>query len=183
MSRNRALGLGLVVSVVALGMVAGRSADAAPAASAAAKDQPVSAAPAEGSAAAAQSAPSPELMLPTEADALALSEAFMQKIIADKYEEAFHLIRPYFPVPEARVANIEKETKQQLGKAELQFGAPLGHTFVGADEVQGTVLRYRFLQQYDLDVLFWEFIFYKPKDGWVINAIGFDDQIRDLFKK
>ncbi len=119
--------------------------------------------------------------LRTEADALLLCEAFMQAVAAGRFEEAFNLIRPYFPVSEARITKIETETKQQLGMAELQFGKSIDHAFTSGEEVHGSVLRYRFLQRYERDAIFWEFVFYKPEGYWLINALGFDDEIRNLF--
>ena len=142
-------------------------------------------------AAAALDAPAPTVAPPsesvpallTEADALALCEVFLERVVAGQYKEAFVQIRPYFPVSQARVDKIESETTEQLGMAELQFGKALDHSFVSAEQVQSSVLRFRFLQRFDRDAIFWEFVFYRPQNVWLINALGFDDEIRDLFKK
>ena len=139
-------------------------------------------------AAAAVEAPAstqPELApaLRSEGDALLLCEVFLDHMLAGNYKEAFSQIRPYFPVSPARIDKIEKETTDQLGMAELQFGRALDHSFISGDQVEGKVLRFRFLQRFDRDVIFWEFVFYRPQDVWLINALGFDDEIRDLFKK
>ena len=121
--------------------------------------------------------------LASEAEAMALADAFLRRVAVGRYDEAFAMVRPYFPVPEARIAKIEKETTQQLGMAELQFGATRDFSFVSGDTVQSSVLRLRFLQRFERDAIYWEFVFYKPAESvWVLNALGFDDEIRGLFK-
>jgi hypothetical protein len=135
-------------------------------------------------AAAAIEAPAAQLApaLNSEADAMLLCELFLDRVVAGNYKEAFTEIRPYFPVSPSRIDKIESETTEQLGMAELQFGRALDHSFISGDQVRGAVLRFRFLQRFDRDAIFWEFVFYKPQDVWLINALGFDDEIRDLFK-
>jgi hypothetical protein len=129
-------------------------------------------------------APAVETVVPlsTEAEVLMLCEAFLQRVTAGSFEEAFALIRPYFPVSEARITTIESETRQQLGMAQLQFGQVVGHNFMNGETVQDSILRFRFLQRFERDAIFWEFVFYRPRGTWQINALGFDDEIRDLFK-
>jgi hypothetical protein len=114
--------------------------------------------------------------------ALQLCERFLQKVVNGDYDAAFNGVRPYFPVAEQRFQAIASETKEQIGMAQLQFGAVNGHAFVSGDTVQGAVLRYRFLQTFDRDLVYWEFVFYRAQGGWLVNAMGFDDEIRLLFE-
>ncbi len=178
---NTRLGKALALGFGIWGFLAGVPAHAAdaPAPDTAAETAAAAIDPSAAVAPAGESVPA----LLTEADALALCEVFHERVVAGRYKEAFTQIRPYFPVSQARVDKIESETTEQLGMAELQFGKALDHSFVSADQVQGTVLRFRFLQRFDRDAIFWEFVFYRPQNVWLINALGFDDEIRDLFKK
>lgn len=119
--------------------------------------------------------------LETSADAHVLCDDFIRNIIEGKFTEAFEGIRPFFPVPGSRIEKLEAQTRKQLSMAELQFGPALGFRFVRADSLQDSILRFQFIQTYVRDAIYWEFIFYKPEEKWVVNALGFDDDLQKLY--
>ena len=118
----------------------------------------------------------------TEADTMVLCQEFLDLVVAGRYDEGFNRVRPYFPVSQERVGKIQQETKQQVGMAELQFGKALGTSFMSGKALQGNLLRLRFLQTFERDVIYWEFVFYRAPGGWMVNALGFDDELRALFE-
>jgi len=154
---------------------------------AAAKPGPDGAVPAEAQAAAPQEGHVPEAvaqyqLAASEAEALQICDSFIQRVMAGEYDAAFQQIRPYFPISEKRFIKLAEETKKQHGLAQLQFGKPLGQVFVSAQTIKDTVVKYRFLEKFEWDVMYWEFMFYKPQNGWLLNGLGFDDDIQSLFR-
>ncbi|MBI2884857.1 MAG: hypothetical protein HYY15_01645 [Candidatus Omnitrophica bacterium] len=120
--------------------------------------------------------------LRSEGEALQLCEAFLDRIQAGQYEEAFHILRPFFPVSDARFAKLSEETRRQHGLAELQFGASVGRTLLSSDTVRDSLLRFRFLEKFEWDVMSWDFVLYRPAQGWMLHGIGFDDDVQALFE-
>ena len=120
--------------------------------------------------------------LNTEDDVRALCERFLQHIIDGQFDTAFGLLRPYFPISQSKYAKLASETRAQLDLAEEHFGSPIGSLLVKTQNLDNTVLKFRFLQKFEYDVLYWDFIFYKPHEHWLFNGIGFDDEIQSLFQ-
>ena len=121
-------------------------------------------------------------LLASEGDAQRLCEIFIQQIMAGEYDAAFQGIRPHFPISDRRFSKLAEETKKQHGLAQLQFGKPLSHVFVGTAMVKDSLLRIRFLERFEWDAMYWEFLFYRPDQGWLLNGIGFDDDLQRLFQ-
>jgi hypothetical protein len=162
-----------------------QAADAA-AATPAATPAPMS--PATAPPAAASEPPAIELveiegrLLRSEGEAFQLCEAFMQRMVSGDYDEAFRQIRPYFPISEQKFAALRDETKKQHALAELQFGKALGFVYLDESSVKDVLLRYRFIERYEFEAIRWEFVFYQPERGWLLNRAGFDDDVDPLFQ-
>ena len=120
--------------------------------------------------------------LVSQADVQQLCEQFLNDMVAGRYEAAFHALRPYFPVSEAKFDHLKTETRRQLELAEEQFGTPIGWALGRSDLLGETALRLRYLQKFENDVIYWDLVFYKPREAWVLNGLGFDDDIPGLFK-
>ena len=128
------------------------------------------------------SSPEPERRtLATEAQARELCEAFMQLIITGQVDEAFTRLAPYFPVPDDQVAHLKEQTQGELALVGPRFGRSTGAVWVDASIASGTVMRVRFLQKFEHSLLQWTFVLYHPQDGWVMNALAFDDEVERLF--
>lgn len=121
--------------------------------------------------------------LATRADIASLCEIFMLDLVHRAYDEAFGAVRPYFPISDERFTRMRDEARKQHALAELQFGKPLGHALAREELVNDTVLKLVYLEKYEWDALVWEFTFYKPTEGWIINGISFDDGFRSLFRQ
>ena len=120
--------------------------------------------------------------LVSQADVQQLCEQFLNDMVAGRYEAAFHALRPYFPVSEAKFDHLKTETRRQLELAEEQFGTPIGWALGRSDLLGETALRLRYLQKFENDVIYWDLVFYKPREAWLLNGLGFDDDIPGLFK-
>ncbi|MBI2093534.1 MAG: hypothetical protein HYT88_02275 [Candidatus Omnitrophica bacterium] len=118
----------------------------------------------------------------TVAETLRISELFMQHIVSGKPHEAFDLMRPYFPISEEEYTRLREEVTKQLELAGHQFGSALESVFASTETAQGILLRHRFIERYTLDAVYWEFVFYKTAEGWMLNRLGFDDRFDPLFE-
>ena len=121
-------------------------------------------------------------LLRSEGEALQVCEAFLDRIEAGNYDAAFRVLRPFFPVSDARFDKLSQETRRQHGLAELQFGAPVGRVFLSAETVRDSLLRFRFLEKFEWDAMYWDFVFYRPEHGWMLHGVGFDDEVQTVFK-
>jgi hypothetical protein len=123
------------------------------------------------------------LLLATEGDAIRVAEIFIQQVMAGEYDAAFQGIRQHFPISERRFTKLAEETKKQHGLAQLQFGKPINHELADVALVKHSLLRIRFLEKFEWDAMYWEFLFYQPAQGWLLNGIGFDDDVHVLFRQ
>ena len=139
---------------------------------------------APGGAASAEVAPTFELKtLATEADALQLCETFLQAIVAGEHGRAFDAVRPYFPVSDERFLKLKSAISDQLDVAGQHLGQPIGYTFLDTNLIGQVLLRYRFAQQFPVDIFYWQIVFYRTPRGWIINQLGFDDEVERLFRE
>jgi len=120
--------------------------------------------------------------LNNKAETKQLCEAFMQKVIAGKIEEAINSIEPYFPLPESELATIKVQAVKQFGLVEPRFGKPLGYEFIKEEIIKETIIKYTFIEKFEKHVVKWTFFFYKPQEKWLLNAFYFDDTIQTLFE-
>jgi hypothetical protein len=49
--------------------------------------------------------------------------------------------------------------------------------------VKDVYLRYTYLDKHERGSVRWQFIFYKAKDQWIINAIVWDGDVNKLFEQ
>lgn len=122
-----------------------------------------------------------KLDLGTKKDMEKLCEKFLDEIVKENYEEGFNVIKPYFPVPEDLFEGIKKQTSEQLPGVKQKYGKPIGYTLVKKEDAGGIFLRYSYAQTYEVSVIRWVFIFYKPEKKWLLNSIIFDEKQELLF--
>lgn len=120
--------------------------------------------------------------LSDEAAMQQLTEAVMQSVSNNLWKEGLLRLRPYTLNP---VAEFDSE----LGQVELQvpvitqrFGQAIGYDFVERHELGDSLMRYDYVQKFEKHVMSWHFIFYKPKDRWLLNSWSFSDNVEELFQ-
>lgn len=122
-----------------------------------------------------------EKTLATEAELLSLCQEFLDLILINEFDRAYDHVRPFFPVSRERVEILKSQTQRQMELAQLQFGISHGTKLMKAEPLQGTLFRFQFLQLFQRDYLYWEFLFYNPDGKWYLNSIGFSDNIDNLW--
>jgi hypothetical protein len=112
-----------------------------------------------------------------------LADAAMALIADDKIHEAMALLRPYWPIKSAEIDVAEEKTISTRNAVADRFGQFVGVSFVREDDVSDFLIRYIYVEKREHHILRWIFIFYRPKDVWVLNAELFDDNIQAFFTK
>jgi hypothetical protein len=56
-----------------------------------------------------------------------------------------------------------------------------GYSFVSQEQVEDFILKLVYVQKRKMHIIAWTFIFYKPHDRWILNAMRFNDEIDRLF--
>jgi hypothetical protein len=110
-----------------------------------------------------------------------ICEECMVKIYAGNIKGAFELIKPIFPVPESEFDMLQLQTVKQLSMVGQRFGNALGYEFIKEDEIKDAFVRYIYIEKFENHAIRWIFIFYKPKEKWLLNNFGWDDTIEVLF--
>jgi hypothetical protein len=62
------------------------------------------------------------------------------------------------------------------------FGKILGYQFISECRRGDTFSRVLFAEKREKMAVRWEFIFYKPRDKWLLTSFFWDDKARDFFQ-
>jgi len=119
--------------------------------------------------------------LATEAEARALAESVMVELAAGRVMKGLERLRPYNVYPKEEFDAMLAKTQEQLPAMQQRFGAPIGWDFVIVEKVGDSLRQYVFLQKFERLVMVWRFIFYRPRDQWLLNTFYYDDRVQLLF--
>lgn len=123
-----------------------------------------------------------KILLKSPLECKLLCENFMQLLSKEKYEEAFNIVKPYWPLPENEMSMLQMQTITQLNTIAPRFGKIIGYEFVSEKNINDFVLKLVYAQKHQKHIVIWTLVFYKPQDSWIVNAVLFNDNIYQLFK-
>jgi len=110
-----------------------------------------------------------------------LTDQVLSKASIGKLEDGLALLKPYVTIPETEFGVLVEQVKLRVAATIGGFGKILGFELISQKEVGKSLLRIVQIQKYEKHVLRWEFIFYNPGNGWVLNAFVTDDKVQTLF--
>jgi hypothetical protein len=119
--------------------------------------------------------------LATEAEARALAESVMVELAAGRVMKGLERLRPYNVYPKEEFDAMLAKTAEQLPAMQQRFGPPIGWDFVIVEKVGDSLRQYVFVQKFERLVMVWRFIFYRPRDQWLLNTFYYDDRVQLLF--
>ncbi len=99
----------------------------------------------------------------------------------EDFDSGYGLLKPYWPIPVVEIDNVINQTKIQWPIVQQRFGKPIGSEFVKEEKAGASFVRLTYLQKFEKHAVRWLFVFYKPKEEWLINTVTFDDQVGRLF--
>ena len=119
--------------------------------------------------------------LKQEADAQALADRVMTDVAAGEIIKGIEHLRAFNVYSKDEFEASLTRIKAQLPDIDKRFGPTVGYDFVTVEKVADTLRQYVYLQKFEKHVLVWRFIFYKPRDHWLLNTFYFDDKVQMLF--
>ncbi|ACL70118.1 hypothetical protein [Halothermothrix orenii] len=108
-------------------------------------------------------------------------DTFVEYLIKEDTQNAFDLIESQWLFVPSEIQAIELQTVKQLELVKERFGEILGYKMLKKELVDEMFLKYTYVIKYENHILRWIFIFYKPKESWLLNTFRFDDSISKLF--
>jgi hypothetical protein len=106
---------------------------------------------------------------------------FMKEIEKKDINKAFSFVKKYFPIQDSEIDNLATSIIEQNKNLEERFGKLIGYELFNKKVIQDRYAKYIFVVKYQIHILKWHFILYKPEDKWFINLFYYDDKITDLF--
>jgi hypothetical protein len=119
--------------------------------------------------------------LKTENDVKKLADNFMADIGKGAYAEAFQIMKPHWPMPEAEINNLAYQTESQLKMASDRFGKLQGSEYIQSNRIGESYVRHIYIQKFSNHATRWMIVFYRPIDEWKVNVIIWDDKTYQLF--
>ena len=119
--------------------------------------------------------------LQTKQDAHALAESVMKLVAADKIDDAFGLLKPYWPMASSELDMLVMKTVTLRNTVGDRFGPTLGYAFVREDAVGDFLVRYTYVEKRSKHPLRWTFTFYRGASQWTVDAASWDDKVSELF--
>lgn len=119
--------------------------------------------------------------LPTEQEARVLCDRVMKEVGAGDMMKGIEYLRPYNVHTKAEFDNSLEQIKAQLPDMRKRFGLAIGFDFVTVEKIGDCLRQFVYLQKFEKHVLIWRFIFYRPRDQWLLNTFYFDDKVQLLF--
>jgi hypothetical protein len=119
---------------------------------------------------------------PTREAARKLADKVIDLASQEKFDEAYALLKPHWPMPEEEINELAKTMKTQWPMVIGRYGAPIANEFVRERKAGASFIELTYLQKFERHAMRWRFTFYKPADQWIVNAVSWDDGVGELFE-
>ena len=126
--------------------------------------------------------PTPQKTLASAAEARKVAEQTMALVKQEKFAEAYGTVKPFWPLPAVEIDGLANQMNTQWPMIQQRFGKSLTTEFVNERTVGESFIRYTYLQKFERHAVRWTFVFYKPKDRWLVNSVSWDDGVNQLFE-
>lgn len=119
--------------------------------------------------------------LPTPDAAVALSDQIMQGVTNGKIREALAIAVPHAVLTQEQIDSLTRQIEEQQPTMATRLGASLGYELLRNDTVGGSLQRTVFLHRFDKHAMMWMFLWYRGRDGWILNNVSYVDNLALLF--
>src|SRR5688572_21957087 len=119
--------------------------------------------------------------LGSKGKARAFTDGVMADVAAGRLDAAMGQLKSYASVAADEFKRIEEELLFQIPEMERRFGKPIGVEFLSSEEAGDSLYALSYLQKFERHAVRWRFMFYKPRDRWVLNSFATDDNLQLLF--
>lgn len=118
----------------------------------------------------------------SSAEARALSDKASILFKDEKFAKGFALLKPNWPIPTVEVDSVVNQINMQWPIVRQRFGTAVGIEFAKEETIGNSFIRYTYIHKFQNHAIKWVFVFYEPKDEWLVNAVSYDDQYQTLFR-
>ena len=94
-----------------------------------------------------------------------------------KLKEAYETLKPYWAIPDHEVDAIIYQTETQRGPIATRFGKSLSIEHIKTESIGDVFVRHIYLERFEKHALAWIFMYYRPKDRWLVNAVIYSPEI------
>lgn len=119
--------------------------------------------------------------LKTKAEVVTHSNEVMALFGQAKFDEAFNVLRKYYPVSEVDYQNLKVKTTNNLESAQSAYGNITGEVFIKESNLKDVAIQRVYLVKYELILLRFTLVYYNSVNGYVINSFAWDDNFEELF--
>lgn len=130
---------------------------------------------------AAVSTAEPKPLADTQA-ARELAERAMKRVEEGDVAGAFEILKPHWALPEHEISQLVIQSIQQRSMIQSRYGDSLGYEYLSWTAVGDSLVQFTYLEKFSNHPLVWQFSFYKPKEGWLVNSVAWSDQVQGLFR-
>ena len=114
-------------------------------------------------------------------DAVKLTEDVMVRVSSGDLRGGMELAKPYTIVPPAEFDAMIGQAELQMPMMVARFGESVGSELIHNDSVGESLMQIIQLHKFEKHATVWRFIFYRGKEGWVLNSFHYADDISGAF--
>ena len=89
----------------------------------------------------------------------------------------FEIIKTYSILPDKDTDTLLESTVNQLDLLSHRFGKACGYEFIAKDEINDSLVDFKYMIKCEFYPLIWKFRFYRAKEHWVLNHYEWSDQL------
>jgi len=109
-----------------------------------------------------------------------ICESIMAKVGEGDWRSAFDEIGKYSPYPKSAVDAAYADTQKQLDVLGNHYGKFVGYEYVGERQLSDSLAEYIYIAKCESHPLPWHFLFYRPKDKWILDTFHWDDKTENI---
>jgi hypothetical protein len=114
-------------------------------------------------------------------DARALCDSVMKEVGSGNMKDGLVKLKPYTLVPQAEFEVQLNNLSMQMPIMNQRFGEATGYEFISQDTFGESIVKFTYIQKLEQHITVWRFLFYKPKEVWLLNTWWFDDKVQQVF--
>ena len=119
--------------------------------------------------------------LKSPGEARKIADEAMRQVEKSDMVKFFGVLAPYFPIPKSELEAFTLTYQDHMMQVKDRYGETIRIQFVKDELTADTVYRVIYFQVLENTMIGWRFVFYKPRDVWVVNAVDFSGTKQKVF--
>lgn len=127
----------------------------------------------------AQNAASPSVK--AVAEPRQISEEAMAFVAVDDMKGLFKVIALHMPMKAEELDAIRTKMLETRKTLSNRVGKILGYAFIAECRKSDILVRYTYIEKREKSVVRWQFLYYKPRNTWLMTFFYMDEDLNSLF--